>query len=116
MRKIDDKRPSSPSFLEYVLKLYPRGATCQSTIFRSRSQVAESPHEIEVAYCDKMCEGKISIEKVIRLIKINYFVGILAVLQTLSSHQHAGYAMMRLFGHVKSKFRTNLREALKEGF
>lgn len=55
VRKIDDKAAAKPSYLDEVLKLYPRGAACQSSLFVDQSMVANLRNEIEVGQCSLPC-------------------------------------------------------------
>lgn len=55
VRKIDDKAAAKPSYLDEVLKLYPRGAPCQSSLFVDQSLLETLRNEIEVGECSLAC-------------------------------------------------------------
>ncbi|ESN93652.1 hypothetical protein HELRODRAFT_180744 [Helobdella robusta] len=97
VRKIYDNKPSHPEFLEYVFKLYPLGAICQSSIFSKRVILAEATKEVQVDYCDNECEDMFTMVK-------RY------ILST-----PIGALLGRLFAFAKSKMRSNLKNTLVEG-
>jgi len=57
VRKIEAGVPSKPAYLDEVLKLYPRGAPCQSSLFTDKATVETVRNEVEVDACVLECGG-----------------------------------------------------------
>lgn len=55
IRKIDVNTESKPFYLNEVLKLYPLGAPCQSSLFTDQNFIQDAKNEDEIGPCFIEC-------------------------------------------------------------
>ena len=55
MTKIDRKKPAKPDYFEHILKMYPDGTPCQSSIFADVPDIAIRKNQVQIDSCFRAC-------------------------------------------------------------
>jgi len=53
--KISKKKPAKPDYFERILKMYPDGTPCQSSVFTDVPDIAVRKNQVEIGLCQRAC-------------------------------------------------------------
>jgi len=53
--KISKNKPAKPEYFDQILKMYPDGTPCQSTVFADVPDIAVRKNLIEIGLCHRAC-------------------------------------------------------------
>jgi len=53
--KISKDKPAKPDYFEHILKVYPDGTPCQSSVFTDVPDISVRKNQVEIGLCQRAC-------------------------------------------------------------
>jgi len=53
--KLDKMKPAKPDYFEQILKTYPDGTPCQSSVFADVPDISNFKNQVEIGLCQRAC-------------------------------------------------------------